>query len=244
MKVEFDEIKEFYMKYKVYLLISLAGVMLYLFAVLPAINIEMNIFRVLANEKFNDFLIAIGTGMLASSVTALLIDTSHEKQREKLSACMKKQILYDVLSSLRYWINFDDKVGKFEWKLKTNYVKERVIECRRATDFSIPYLNKTEYNALSTIEVQLKNMQQDSEKLDEENRYKKYQQAYQYLIYNNPPLSNLMEAYEYGQILEKLFGVDDRTGYDIALSVISFNFRMKLIETNLKLFEGIKTEEI
>ena len=242
MKAGYDKIKEFYMKYKVYLLISLVGVMLYLFAVLPVIDID--IFRVLTNEEFNDFLIAIGTGMLASSVTALLIDMSHERQREKLSACMKKQILYDVLSSLRYWITFDDKVRKFEWKLKTEYVKERVVECRRATDFSIPYLSESEYNALSTIEAQLKGMQHDSKELDEENRYINYQNAYQYLIYNDASLDSPMQAYQYGQILEKQFGVDDRTGYDIALSIIFFNSRMKLIDTNLKLFEDIKIEEI
>lgn len=71
------------------------------------------------------------------------------------------------------------------------------MECRRATDLSIPYLSETEYNVLSIIEAQLKEMQQDGEKLDEEKQYNKYQQAYQYLIFNNPSLSNPMEAYEY-----------------------------------------------
>lgn len=87
-------------------------------------------------------------------------------------------------------------------------------------------------------------MQQDSKELDEENRYGEYQEAYQDLIYIGSPLDHPMQAYKYGKILEKQFGVDDRTGYDIALSVISFNFRMKLIEEKLKLFEDIKTEGI
>lgn len=127
---------------------------------------------------------------------------------------------------------------KFEWKLKINYVKRRVIECRRATDFSILNLSEIEYKVLSIIEAQLKEMQLDGEKLDEEKQYNKYQQAYQYLIFNNPPLSNPMEAYEYGRIFEKQFGrrnmkfvstSTNKSAYSLSLNIELVKFPVTMI---------------
>jgi len=84
-------------KYGIYLRIIFAGMGMYLLAVLPVIDIHDSLTKVWIKEGFNNFLIAIGTGMLASALTAFLIDRNREKEQEKLALCMKKQILYDTL---------------------------------------------------------------------------------------------------------------------------------------------------
>lgn len=66
--------------------------------------------------------------------------------------------MYDTLSNLRFWVNNEDKVRKFEIKLEAEYMREQIKECQRAINFCIPYLNEQEYLALSIIEAQLKEM--------------------------------------------------------------------------------------
>lgn len=51
-------------------------------------------------------------------------------------------------------------------------------------------------------------------------------------------------AYESGKRLEKLFGIDERVAYDIAISVILFNSSMKAVKGKLELFENIKTDSV
>lgn len=230
-------------KYKIYFLIMLVGIGMYLFAVLPVIDIQNRLTKFLVNEGFNNFLIAIGTGMLASALTALLIDRSREKEQEKLALCMKKQILYDTLCNLRFWVNEEDRVGKFEFKLNVEYMNERIKECRRAVDFCIPYLNEEEYLALSTIETQLIEMQHYKKQLREDERYAGHADAYEILLYDSSFEANPFSIYEYEQIIVKMCGLDERVANDIAHSVFLFNMQMKLIVQNLAKFDYIKIEE-
>lgn len=230
-------------KYKIYFLIMLVGIGMYLFAVLPVIDIYNRLTKFLVNEGFNNFLIAIGTGMLASALTALLIDRSREKEQEKLALCMKKQILYDTLCNLRFWVNEEDRVGKFEFKLNVEYMNERIKECRRAVDFCIPYLNEEEYLALSTIEVQLKEMQNSKKQFREDERYARHADAYESLLYDSSFKTDLFQIYEYEQLIVRVYGLDERLANDIASSVYSFNVHMKLITDNLEKFDYIKIEE-
>ncbi len=65
MKKKFEKTKQFFINYKVYLLIAVVGIIFYLFAVLPIIDVAQSLSHILTNNKINDFLIAIGTGMLA-----------------------------------------------------------------------------------------------------------------------------------------------------------------------------------
>ena len=97
-------------RYKIYIIVIFCGLILFLYAELPIIKYFQSISFILTNKVLNDFLIALGTGMIGSSLTALLIDRSHEKQNAVISNMMKHQILYDMLLNLRYWINSDDPI--------------------------------------------------------------------------------------------------------------------------------------
>ena len=67
-------------KYKIYIIVIFCGLILFLYAELPIIKHLQNISFILTNKIINDFLLALGTGMIGSALTALLIDRSHEKE--------------------------------------------------------------------------------------------------------------------------------------------------------------------
>lgn len=210
-----------------------AGIGMYFFATFLVID-----------KGFTNFFIAIGTGLFASALTALLIDRSREKEQEKLALCMKRQILYDILSNLRFWVNHEDKIWKFKIKLEAEYMREQIKECQRAIDFCIPYLNEQEYLALSIIEAQLKEMQKYRTKYKEDERYVKYADAYEWLLYDTSLGTDLSQIYEYEQVIVKKYGLDERIANDISISAFFFNVSMKLIKDNLIKFDYIKINEI
>ena len=111
-------------RYKIYIIVIFCGLILFLYAELPIIKYFQSISFILTNKVLNDFLIALGTGMIGSSLTALLIDRSHEKQNAVISNMMKRQILYDMLLNLRYWINSDDPIEIFEKKHLVEHVQK------------------------------------------------------------------------------------------------------------------------
>ena len=222
---------------------KLAKYRIYLFTILSVIDIHYRLTQILVNDVFNNFLVAIGTGMIASALTALLIDRSHEIEQEKLTLCMKKQILYDTLGNLRYWTTYDDEVRMFEFKLKEEYINERIKECRRAVDFCIPYLSEEEYFALSMIETQLRDMQSDIEQLREKDKYTNNKYAYESLFYDDSYAGDLFQVSEYERKITKMYGLNEREAKDIALSVFSFKMRMKLISDNLHKFDYIKIDD-
>lgn len=222
----------------------LAGILLYLFAILPVIDIHYRVTCLLTNDRFNDFLVAIGTGVFASALTALLIDMSNEKRLNKLHASIKEKLLYDMLVNLRYWTNFEDEVQRFEWKLNSEYMEKIIAVVQRANDFGLPYMSLEEYDTIAMILGQLKGMQDTAIQLQEKVRYKEYKECYKELIYSNSEIDNMVLAYESGKRLEKLFGIDERVAYDIAISVILFNSSMKAVKGKLELFENIKTDSV
>ena len=142
-------------RYKIYIIVIFCGLILFLYAELPIIKYFQSISFILTNKVLNDFLIALGTGMIGSSLTALLIDRSHEKQNAVISNMMKRQILYDMLLNLRYWINSDDPIEIFEKRHDNEYIDERITECQRSLNFAIPFLSSDEYQAISTILVMI-----------------------------------------------------------------------------------------
>ena len=219
-----------------------AGMSLYLFAVLPVIDIHYRITFFLTNDRFNDFLVTIGTGVFTSALVALLIDMSNEKRLNKLHASIKEKIFYDMLLNLRCWTNFKDEVRRFEWKLDSEYMEKRIAEVQRANDFGLPYMSLEEYDAIVTILGQLKGMQDTTKQLEENVRYKKYKECYEELMYSEPEINDMLLAYESGRRIERLFKIDERSAYDIAVSIILFNISIKIIKEKLELFQNIRTD--
>ena len=67
-------------KYRIYIIVIFCGLVLFLYAELPIIKYFQSISFILTNKAQNDFLIALGTGMIGSALTALMIDRSHENK--------------------------------------------------------------------------------------------------------------------------------------------------------------------
>ena len=218
----------------------ISGLYLYGMKIFPGLFISF----ILTNKVLNDFLIALGTGMICSSLTALLIDRSHEKQNAVISNMMKRQILYDMLLNLRYWINSDDPIEIFEKRHDNEYIDERITECQRSLNFAIPFLSSDEYQAISTIEIQLKNISNDMQKLHEKEHYLHYKDIYEILLYNNPILDNPFYSYQYENRLTQLYDIASEVAYEICMSVIIHNMNINYIKNQLQLFDDIETENV
>lgn len=231
-------------RYKIYIIVIFCGLILFLYAELPIIKYFQSISFILTNKVLNDFLIALGTGMIGSSLTALLIDRSHEKQNAVISNMMKRQILYDMLLNLRYWINSDDPIKIFEKRHDNEYIDERITECQRSLNFAIPFLSSDEYQAISTIEIQLKNISNDMQKLHEKEHYLHYKDIYEILLYNNPILDNPFYSYQYENRLTQLYDIASEVAYEICMSVIIHNININYIKNQLQLFDDIETENV
>lgn len=229
-------------KYKVYIIVIFCGLILFLYAELPIIKHLQNISFILTNKIINDFLLALGTGMIGSALTALLIDRSHEKQNAVISNMMKRQILYDMLLNLRYWINSDDPIEIFEKRHNNEYINERIAECQRSLNFAIPFLSSEEYEAISTIENQLKKINTEIQQFHEKEHYIKYKELYGDLLYHDPILINIFESYKYVNILIQQFNIEPEIAYEICMSVFSHNMCIDYIKTQLKLFDNIDIE--
>ena len=218
----------------------ISGLYLYGMKIFPGLFISF----ILTNKVLNDFLIALGTGMIGSSLTALLIDRSHEKQNAVISNMMKRKILYDMLLNLRYWINSDDPIEIFEKRHDNEYIDERITECQRSLNFAIPFLSSDEYQAISTIEIQLKNISNDMQKLHEKEHYLHYKDIYEILLYNNPILDNPFYSYQYENRLTQLYDIASEVAYEICMSVIIHNMNINYIKNQLQLFDDIETENV
>lgn len=214
----------------------------FLYAELPIIKHLQNISFILTNKIINDFLLALGTGMIGSALTALLIDRSHEKQNAVISNMMKRQILYDMLLNLRYWINSDDPIEIFEKRHNNEYINERITECQRSLNFAIPFLSSEEYEAISTIENQLKKINTEIQQFHEKEHYIKYKELYGDLLYHDPILINIFESYKYVNILIQQFNIEPEIADEICMSVFSHNMCIDYIKTQLKLFDNIDIE--
>ena len=182
--------------------------------------------------------------MIGSSLTALLIDRSHEKQNAVISNMMKHQILYDMLLNLRYWINSDDPIEIFEKRHDNEYIDERITECQRSLNFAIPFLSSDEYQAISTIEIQLKNISNDMQKLHEKEHYLHYKDIYEILLYNNPILDNTFYSDQYENRLTQLYDIASEVAHEICMSVIIHNMNINYIKNQLQLFDDIETENV
>ena len=64
-------------------------------------------------------------------------------------------------------------------KMKIVNVKEAKI---LALNFAIPFLSSDEYQAISTIEIQLKNISNDMQKLHKKEHYLHYKDIYEILV--------------------------------------------------------------
>ena len=106
-------------KYKIYIIVIFCGLILFLYAELPIIKYLQSISFILTNKVLNDLLIALGTGMIGSSLTALLIDRSHEKQNTIISNMMKRQILYDMLLNIHWSLGITVQLtGAIHWLVR------------------------------------------------------------------------------------------------------------------------------
>ncbi len=231
-------------KYKVYIIVIFCGLILFLYAELPIIKHLKNISFILTNKIINDFLLALGTGMIGSALTALLIDRSHERQNAVISNMMKRQILYDMLLNLRYWITSDDPIEIFEKRHNDECINERITECQRSLNFAIPFLTSDEYESISTIEMQLKNISNDMQQLHEKEHYLHYKEIYKILLYNSPTLDNPVYSYQYENRLTQLYNITSEVAYEICMSVILHNMKINYIKNQLQLFDDIETENV
>lgn len=231
-------------KYKIYMMIMVGGVVLFLYAELPVMHFPMYICNIFTNKIVNDLCLALGTGMLGSSLTALLIDRVHEKQAAIISCNKKRQVLYEMLLNLRFWLNLDDPVWIFEKALDSAYVGERIAECQRFLNCAIPFVSPEEYNAISTIEIQLKSIEETMQKLTVKENYSLYQKAFECLLYSNDPIMQ-----DSGGILKGESELIDSFKFSVSLAneissaIVLNNMRMKYIKKQLQLFDDIETED-
>ena len=217
------------------------GISFFLFAELPVIGALKCSF--LLSKPLNDFNLSLGTGMVASAITAYLIDQAHEKQNVQLSNIMKRQILYDTLCNLRYFIHEDDLVKRFESYYASDYISARLAECQRSLNFSIPFLSADEYESLSSIELVLKSISSNCKKLHEREHYSLYKSIYSDLLYSDPPLTNPFQSYNYEKELIKIENMDPECAYEICMSVILHNMDIQIINKQISIFETIKTDD-
>lgn len=231
-------------KYRIYIIVIFCGLVLFLYAELPIIKYFQSISFILTNKALNDFLIALGTGMIGSALTALMIDRSHEKQNIAISNMMKRQILYDMLLNLRHWINSDDPIEIFEKRHNNEYIDNRIAECQRSLNFAIPFLSSKEYEAISTIEFQLKEINADIQYFHEKEHYSRYKELYEFLLYQDPALDSLFDSNKYEKALIQDYNITPEDAYEICFSVIIHNMKINFIKIQLQLFDNIETENV
>lgn len=231
-------------KYRIYIIVIFCGLVLFLYAELPIIKYFQSISFILTNKAQNDFLIALGTGMIGSALTALMIDRSHEKQNIAISNMMKHQLLYDMLLNLRHWINSDDPIEIFEKRHNNEYIDNLIAECQRSLNFAIPFLSSKEYEAISTIEHQLKEINTEIHLFHEKEHYSHYKESYEFLLYHDPTLDNLFDSNKYEKALTQDYNITPKDAYEICFSVMIHNMKINFIKIQLQLFDNIETENI
>ena len=116
--------------------------------------------------------------------------------------------------------------------MKIVNVKEAKI---LALNFAIPFLSSDEYQAISTIEIQLKNISNDMQKLHEKEHYLHYKDIYEILLYNNPILDNpFCNCYHIYEIIHKTFHTNNETNMLLYKSKMLFYNKNR--NYNLKYF--------
>ena len=130
----------------------------------------------------------------------------------------------------------------------TNHMKMKIVNVKEAKilalNFAIPFLSSDEYQAISTIEIQLKNISNDMQKLHEKEHYLHYKDIYEILLYNNPILDNPFYSYQYENRLTQLYDIASEVAYEICMSVIIHNININYIKNQLQLFDDIETENV
>ncbi len=165
---------------------------------------------------------------------------SHEKQQKQIFICMKTQILYGILRSLRFWMYNEEKVVSFDHSLNKNFLDERILQCARARDSSIPYLNNEEYNALLSIEEYLKLMRKNITK-NARNSYERNFNVYLYLL-DIDSQKIITQIFEYTKKIKEKFCLSDDLADYIVVSVICYNSEMETLDNALQIFKDIQTK--
>lgn len=152
MSKRIDGLRKILKRYLIYFVIMAVGICLYLLAVLPVWKFDSTITSLLTNEILNNFLIAIGTGIIGSALTALLIDWRNEKRELERNYKIKSIMLSNLINNLKLLIDLTYSCALVAQQ-EDGLLDELVDEIKRVKNISSYYLNVKEYNIISEIET-------------------------------------------------------------------------------------------
>lgn len=222
-------------RYLIYFVIMAIGIFLYLFAVLPLWKFDSTITSLLTNEILNNFLISIGTGIIGSALTALLIDWRNEKRELERNYKIKSIMLSDLINDLEL-LEISTYSRALVAQQKDGRLDKMVDEIRRIKDNGSVCLNVKEYNLISEIETIIVRMRK---KFTAD--YNKYIIEYEKYIEEHPEYEKRRNRNEYIKIIEDQFGLNKDEADYMYSNIELFYLDIKFIKIALSHFDSLDT---
>ena len=209
------------------------GIFLYFFAVLPIRKFNSTITNLLTNEILNNFLIAIGTGIIGSALTALLIDWRNEKRELEHNYKIKSIMLSDLINDLELLIILSYG-NALVAQQEDGLLDKLVDEIKRTKDNGSACLNVNEYNLISKIETIIVRMRKKFTA-----NYNKYIREYEKFIEEHPEYEKRRSEEEHIKIIEDQFGLNKEEAEYMYSNIELFYSEKKFIEIALSHFDSL-----
>lgn len=219
-------------RYSIYFVIMTVGIFLYLLAVLPVWKFNSTITSLLTNEILNNFLIAIGTGIIGSALTALLIDCRNEKRELERNNKIKSIMLSDLIKDLELLISSTYSCALVAQQ-EDGLLDKLVDDIKRIKDNGSVCLSVKEYNLISEIETIIVRMRK---KFTAD--YNKYIIRYESYIQIHPKHE---KKEEHVKIIEDQFGLNKEEAEYMYSNIELFYADVKFVEMSLSHFDSLDT---
>lgn len=141
------------MRKTLYLIIGFIGLSFIAFAVWPIWGIlkGSTIGILLTSELFNNIIISLGCGIVTSTLVSFFIEYSNHNIERERSMKMKKNILNDLLETIKNFCDEDFDFLKIERIIKTDLLTEISNSCELYIPMGIQFYDDEELKALKSL---------------------------------------------------------------------------------------------
>lgn len=168
------------MNKKLYIIMVIIGITLILFAIMPIVFIIENnaIGTILTNDMFNNILISLGCGVITSTLVSFYIERSNRFIVEEHGVKMKRNILNDLIETVKNYSDEDFDFIKIENMIKSDFLKEIIHLCESYIPMGMQFYSDVELKTLKELyhsSISLYNILQEENILE---LYKKYKDIF------------------------------------------------------------------
>ncbi len=169
---------------KLYFIMFFIGCIMLLIAVLPVLSVveDNNVRLFLTGELFNNILVSLSCGFIASTLVAYFIDKNNRRILDENNIRMKRNILIDVNDSIREYNNNNIESHRMNDFIKIDFVSNISESCEASIPLGIGFYSINEVLILKKVVYWSKAIVKHFDDNNLVDFYKKYEKVFSVVV--------------------------------------------------------------